>query len=154
MNLKLFPIPKWLKKLPSLSKRELVVGGLALLMGLVFILPVAAKFETNEINTQLGGSDDFLYLPTIFHPFPTPTATPTSLPTLTPTQPPTPTSLPPSATPVPTATPNCHPSYPSVCMPPPPPDLDCGDIPHRNFTVLPPDPHHFDSDGDGIGCEQ
>ncbi len=35
----------------------------------------------------------------------------------------------------------------------PPPDLDCGDIPYRNFVVLPPDPHHFDGDGDGIGCE-
>lgn len=48
----------------------------------------------------------------------------------------------------------CDPSYPTVCIPPPPPDLDCGDIPYRNFTVLSPDPHRFDRDGDGIGCEQ
>jgi hypothetical protein len=48
---------------------------------------------------------------------------------------------------------NCNPSYPSVCIPPPPPDLNCGDISYRNFTVLPPDPHHLDSDHDGIGCE-
>ncbi|MFQ5919877.1 MAG: thermonuclease family protein, partial [Thermoplasmata archaeon] len=48
---------------------------------------------------------------------------------------------------------NCDPAYPTVCIPSPPPDLDCGDIPHRNFEVLPPDPHHFDGDGDGIGCE-
>ncbi len=48
---------------------------------------------------------------------------------------------------------NCDPSYPTVCIPPPPPDLDCGDITYRNFTVLPPDPHRFDGDGDGIGCE-
>lgn len=48
---------------------------------------------------------------------------------------------------------NCDPSYPDVCIPPPPPDLDCGDVPYRNFRVLPPDPHNFDSDGDGIGCE-
>ncbi len=48
---------------------------------------------------------------------------------------------------------NCHPSYPDVCIPPPPPDLDCSDIPYRNFRVLPPDPHHFDGDKDGIGCE-
>jgi hypothetical protein len=47
----------------------------------------------------------------------------------------------------------CDPSYPDVCIPPPPPDLDCSDIPYRNFRVLPPDPHHFDTDGDGIGCE-
>src|SRR5215207_9644519 len=31
---------------------------------------------------------------------------------------------------------NCHPSYPTVCTPPPPPDLDCGQIPHRNFQVI------------------
>ena len=47
----------------------------------------------------------------------------------------------------------CDPSYPDVCIPPPPPDLDCKDIPYRNFRVLPPDPHHFDADRDGIGCE-
>lgn len=47
----------------------------------------------------------------------------------------------------------CDPSYPDVCIPPPPPDLDCKDIPYRNFRVLPPDPHHFDRDNDGIGCE-
>jgi archaellum component FlaF (FlaF/FlaG flagellin family) len=48
----------------------------------------------------------------------------------------------------------CDPSYPEVCIPPPPPDLDCGDIPYRNFVVRPPDPHRFDRDGDGIGCEE
>jgi micrococcal nuclease len=48
---------------------------------------------------------------------------------------------------------NCHPSYPDFCIPPPPPDLDCGDIEARNFTVLPPDPHRFDGNDDGVGCE-
>lgn len=48
----------------------------------------------------------------------------------------------------------CDPSYPDVCIPPPPPDLDCNDIPHRRFRVLPPDPHRFDNDHDGIGCER
>lgn len=47
----------------------------------------------------------------------------------------------------------CDPSYPTVCIPSPPPDLDCGEITFRRFTVKPPDPHRFDSDGDGIGCE-
>ncbi len=47
----------------------------------------------------------------------------------------------------------CDPSYPKVCIPPPPPDLDCPDIPYDNFQVLPPDPHRFDRDGNGIGCE-
>ena len=48
---------------------------------------------------------------------------------------------------------NCDPSYPDVCIPPPPPDLNCGDIPYRQFTVLQPDPHCFDGNKDGIGCE-
>ena len=48
----------------------------------------------------------------------------------------------------------CDPAYPDVCIPPPPPDLDCGEIPHRRFRVLPPDPHRFDGDNDGIGCER
>ena len=47
----------------------------------------------------------------------------------------------------------CDPSYPTVCIPPPPPDLDCKDIPYRRFAVRPPDPHHFDGGGDGVGCE-
>ena len=48
---------------------------------------------------------------------------------------------------------NCDPSYPDVCIPPPPPDLNCGDISHRRFTVVGSDPHGFDGDNDGIGCE-
>ena len=48
---------------------------------------------------------------------------------------------------------NCHPSYLDVCIPPPPPDLDCPDIPYRRFRVVGSDPHGFDGDGDGIGCE-
>jgi hypothetical protein len=51
----------------------------------------------------------------------------------------------------------CAASYPTVCIPPPPPDLNCGDIPYRNFRVrwdvADPDPHHFDGDRDGVGCE-
>jgi hypothetical protein len=47
---------------------------------------------------------------------------------------------------------NCDPSYPDVCIPPPPPDLNCGDITFRNFRVLQPDPHRFDGNKDGIGC--
>ena len=36
--------------------------------------------------------------------------------------------------------------HPDVCIPSPPPDLNCDGIPYRNFQVLPPDPHHFDGD--------
>ncbi|MGP1382608.1 MAG: excalibur calcium-binding domain-containing protein [Thainema sp.] len=48
---------------------------------------------------------------------------------------------------------NCDPSYPDVCIAPPPPDLDCGEIEYRNFRVTGADPHRFDGDHDGIGCE-
>lgn len=45
-------------------------------------------------------------------------------------------------------------SYPDVCIPPAPPYLTCSDIPDRNFVVRRPDPHRFDADGNGIGCEE
>jgi len=47
----------------------------------------------------------------------------------------------------------CDPSYPDVCIPSPPPDLDCSDISFRGFQVIAPDPHNLDPDQDGIGCE-
>ena len=47
----------------------------------------------------------------------------------------------------------CDPSYPDICIPPPPPDLDCADIQFRQFKVLQPDPHRFDGNKDGVGCE-
>jgi len=47
----------------------------------------------------------------------------------------------------------CDPSYPDVCVPPAAGgDLDCGDVEPRDIRVLPPDPHRFDADGDGVGC--
>jgi hypothetical protein len=57
-----------------------------------------------------------------------------------------------TVTPAPAAE-NCEPSYPDFCLAPGLPDLDCNDIPYDNFTVLPPDPHDFDREGDGLGCE-
>jgi hypothetical protein len=47
----------------------------------------------------------------------------------------------------------CDPSYPDVCIAPPPPNLNCDDVDFRNFRVLSPDPHDFDRDNDGIGCD-
>ncbi|MEM9118217.1 MAG: hypothetical protein AAGD09_10085 [Cyanobacteria bacterium P01_F01_bin.56] len=67
--------------------------------------------------------------------------------------------------PVNQSTQDCDLAYPSVCIPSPPPDLDCGDISESNFRVylstdsdVPSDltdfdPHRFDGDDDGIGCE-
>jgi hypothetical protein len=53
----------------------------------------------------------------------------------------------------PPPTSNCDPSYPGVCIPPAPPDLDCADVPYTDFTVIGSDPHGFDGDNDGMGCE-
>ena len=100
---------------------------------------VVVVWTTSSLAHAQGEQD--VYLPLIIRGGDaqvTPTATP---------------EPPPPATPEPTATPNCHPSYPTVCIPPPPPDLNCNDIPYNDFTVLPPDPHDFDRDNDGIGCE-
>jgi micrococcal nuclease len=47
----------------------------------------------------------------------------------------------------------CNSSYPDACIQSPPPNLNCGDISDKRFEVLPPDPHGFDRDEDGIGCE-
>lgn len=64
-----------------------------------------------------------------------------------------PTPLPePTAEPQAPAAGNCSPSYPNVCIPGGP-DLDCKDIPYRRFRVVGSDPHRFDNDNDGIGCE-
>jgi micrococcal nuclease len=48
---------------------------------------------------------------------------------------------------------NCDSSYPDICIPSPPPDLDCKDVKERNFTVRLPEPHRFDGNKDGVGCE-
>lgn len=62
---------------------------------------------------------------------------------------------------------NCLPQYPrtvsgeEICIPPPPPDLDCDDIGKAVVVVYDlnsandadNDPHKLDSDGDGVGCE-
>ena len=74
-----------------------------------------------------------------------PTPVPTPAPTVAPILPVAP---PPSS---------CEPSYPGICIPIGSADLDCGEIQWRRFDVswnVPnPDPHGFDRDGDGIGCE-
>jgi hypothetical protein len=48
----------------------------------------------------------------------------------------------------------CSPSYPDVCIQNPPPQLACWQVPYTNFRVLSPDPHRFDENRDGRGCER
>jgi micrococcal nuclease len=85
------------------------------------------------------------------------TATTTTTATVAPVATPLPAPPPSGPAPQPPPAGNCALSYPDVCIPPPPPDLDCGQIPHKRFrvihNVLSPDPHRFDGDRDGIGCE-
>jgi hypothetical protein len=47
----------------------------------------------------------------------------------------------------------CDSSYPDICISITSAKMSCFDIPYKNFKVLLPDRHKFDSDGDGIGCE-
>jgi len=47
----------------------------------------------------------------------------------------------------------CDPSYPQLCIPHDAEDLDCHEMGVVGFTVLAPDPHALDDDGDGLGCE-
>ncbi|MEE9417799.1 MAG: polymer-forming cytoskeletal protein [Acidimicrobiales bacterium] len=50
---------------------------------------------------------------------------------------------------------SCDPSYPEprVCIPSPPPLLTCEQVGVTGFVVQGDDPHNFDSNGDGIGCD-
>ena len=68
-----------------------------------------------------------------------------------PAEPPIPPPPPPVAPPVDGS--GCDPSYPTVCIPPAPPDLNCGDVEFTDFVVRQPDPHKFDGNKDGRGCE-
>jgi hypothetical protein len=80
------------------------------------------------------------------------TVAPTTIATTPPpTQAPQP-FIPPVVTAPPSA--DCDPSYPDFCLPPSSADtLNCADVPYTDFRVLPPDPHGFDGNNDGEGCE-
>jgi micrococcal nuclease len=47
----------------------------------------------------------------------------------------------------------CDASYRGACIPSPPPDLDCAQV-DGPFAVVGSDPHRFDGDRDGVGCER
>ena len=106
----------------------------------------AARGAERGLWAACGGVDTPLEPPTPT-PRPRPIDTPRPVPTATSVA-----AVLPPVVPQPPAG-NCDPSYPNVCIPSSPPDLDCGDVPYRRFAVLPPDPHRFDREADGIGCE-
>jgi micrococcal nuclease len=81
-------------------------------------------------------------------------ACPDLVASLTPTAAENPAEVPVAAAPTqPASIATCDPSYPTLCLPIGSGDLDCGDITARLFPVSQPDPHRFDGDYDGIGCE-
>jgi hypothetical protein len=155
-------------------------GALAALLGCLLVLTQVASSVSAAASTAASllaayPTPSAAPLPTETPP-PTLTVTATRTPSPTNTIPatasasPSQTSTPvPSATAAATLTPllllqptntslipisgDCDPAYPGVCIPPAPPDLDCGDVSYRRFQVLPPDPHGFDGDADGVGCE-
>jgi uncharacterized protein YraI len=60
-----------------------------------------------------------------------------------------------SEEPVPLAA-DCDPSYPDLCIPAGSADLNCDyvfGLGLSHITVYPPDPHGFDGNSDGVGCE-
>jgi hypothetical protein len=131
----------------SATRLILIVVALALVFGW------AALGRGQAAAPQLAAKS---YLPVIANPAKA-TATPTATATMPATASATATSestATATATAIPTRNPDvCAAEYPTVCIPPPPPDLNCSDIPYRRFTVLPPDRHQFDRDHNGIGCE-
>jgi micrococcal nuclease len=48
---------------------------------------------------------------------------------------------------------HCDPNYQGACIPPYPPDLDCSQVSASGFQSTGTDPHGFDGDADGTGCE-
>ncbi len=89
------------------------------------------------------------------------TTTPTTTTTTT-TAPPTTTRAPVTAAPTaaPIAPPTtqapgaaCDSNYAGACVPVFPPDVNCPDIPVKNFQRIGSDPHRLDTDNDGVACE-
>lgn len=62
------------------------------------------------------------------------------------------TPVPDAAQPAPRMAPNCDPNYAGGCVPAVAYDLDCADIGFM-VEVVGSDPHGFDRDLNGLGCE-
>jgi micrococcal nuclease len=129
--------------------RNLLVRGLA---DLYVTSPRFARYQAYAATASDASARAVgLHASCLGSPPPTTTAEPVNPPIAIP-------STPTTTAPLPLAPPaNCAASYPDVCIPPPPPDLDCGQVAHKRFrviyTVASPDPHRFDGDRDGVGCE-
>jgi micrococcal nuclease len=129
--------------------RELVVGGFAKVY--VYARPFArlSTYRTSESAARRGRHG----LWSACSPVTTTAQTTTAVTTTAPSTSTATTTNVTTTSPQPT----CAASYPDHCIKPPPPDLNCADVPWVNFRVLwnvpNPDPHGFDRNRDGIGCE-
>ena len=127
---------------------EMVRVGLAIAKRYQPDTAMASVLEAAQVGAEQGALGLFSVVAT------TSIGTTTTVRPTTTTRPSTTTTTTTLATTTATTVPaNCHPSYPDFCIPPPPPDLNCGDIGAQDFTVLAPDPHGFDGNNDGAGCE-
>lgn len=117
---------------------------------LTFCFLLAAFESTGLLSMPVfAQANRVVYLPLGMNGSPTPIL----LPTVTPVGPfPTNTAVPVPPSPTQPTQPNCDPAYPGVCIPSPP-DLSCEEVEFRDFVVLPADPHGFDRNQNGIGCE-
>jgi len=120
-------------------KIALIAIGIVIIGALFIIQDFGSQTITDPVQSQPTSQ------PTQKAPEPEPTQ-PTSQPTQTSPEPE-------PSQPISQPIPSWSLSNPCVCIPPYPPDLDCGEIQYSNFRVVQPDPHGFDRDQDGIGCE-
>ncbi len=121
------------------------------------VVTVAPTFTVTPTKTKTlaATSTNTVTFTLTLSPSPIFTATKTTTPTRTmaptikvqptlaiqPTSPPQPTARPqPTSPPQPTAAQsgNCDPSYPTVCIAPPPPDKDCKDVPYKRLKYCSP----------------
>jgi micrococcal nuclease len=123
---------------PKMIKKGWVIGivltllPLLMLIPMLLLIPMTAMNDFDEMQDHMGVIPD----PTVrMVPAPVPAPTAEDVPEMI------------------AESENCDESYPDVCIASYPPDLDCGEIRYANFRVVGSDPHGFDRDNDGIGCE-
>ena len=151
--------------------RDNVLGRLAIVLVSIFVVgSVAPRPQTPVVQSSpaivaaASVSPSPMIASSVLPPSPAAiVASSSPTPEFSPEPSPSPSSIPapggsanavsPSPSPVAIAQSNCDPSYPDFCIAPAPPDLDCKSVGRKNFTVLQPDPHKFDRDKDGVGCE-
>lgn len=145
----------------ELSRKQSSLGLGAMLIILFVLIGITAPPASEKSGSKVKGETATQEIASLSPensptPFPSPSPSPSSTPSPSPSPAKTVVSSPSPTTQSDgsSARSGCDPSYPTVCIPPPPPDLDCKDVSYKRFKVLPPDPHNFDGNNDGVGCER